>query len=72
METNLEFAIVASLYMNRRVRVAGPERIALVEKVIEFSTGNVWLKCRYPGEEWSFTVRWQDCTVLDWDLSHGR
>ena len=64
---DLELAIVTSLYMNRRVRVAGPERIALVEKVVAFSTGNVWLKCRYLSEEWSFNVRWQDCTILDWD-----
>jgi len=54
---DLELAIVTSLYMHRYVRVAGPEKVALVEKVIEFSTGNVWLKCRYPGEGWGFNVR---------------
>jgi len=62
---NLEFAIVTSLYLHRRVRVACHERIALVIKVVVYFMGDVWLICQYPGKEWSFEVKWQECTVLE-------
>ena len=62
---NLEFAIVTSLYLHRLVRVAGSERIALVIKVVVYFTGDVWITCQYPGKEWSFEVRWQECIILE-------